>query len=345
MSTSSSSAATADAPLALEIRHLRTTFPTAYGRVPIVDDVSLQLRAGEMLAVVGESGSGKSISFMSALGLVAPPGRVDGGEVLLHGTDLVKLSPQQLRAQRGAAISMIFQDPLSGLNPVFTVGEQIVEVLRAHLPLSTAQARERAIALLDKVQIPDARRRIDHYPHQFSGGMRQRVLTAMAIALDPKVLIADEPTTALDVTVQAQVLDLLDGLRRDMGMAIVLITHDLGIVARHADRMAVMYAGRIVEQGSVAEVFAQPRHPYTVSLLRSVPNLDAPAAQDLMAIPGTPPLPGSVRQGCAFEARCYLGRGRSECQTRRPDLQVVDGASHASACHFFASVPLEATPA
>ena len=328
-------------PYALDIRNLRTTFPTAQGRAAIVDDVSLHLRAGEMLAVVGESGSGKSMSFMSALGLVAPPGEVEAGQVLVNGVDLLRLSPEALRRQRGSAISMIFQDPLSGLNPVFTVGQQIVEVLQAHLPIGAAQAKNRAIELLEKVQIPDARRRFDHYPHQFSGGMRQRVLTAMAIALDPKVLIADEPTTALDVTVQAQVLDLIDGLRRDTGMAVVLITHDLGIVARHAERMAVMYAGRLVEEGTVQEVFANPSHPYTVSLLRSVPNLDEPAGQELMSISGTPPLPGSVRQGCAFEARCYLSKGREQCRSARPALQAVDCAHHRSACHFYESVSLE----
>jgi oligopeptide transport system ATP-binding protein len=342
--TAASPSAT-DSAWALDIRNLRTTFPGAYGRAAIVDDVSLRLHPGEMLAVVGESGSGKSMSFMSALGLVAPPGRVESGQVLVHGTDLLKLSPQALRAQRGATISMIFQDPLSGLNPVFTVGQQIVEVLQAHLPLGAAQAKTRAIGLLEKVQIPDAARRFDHYPHQFSGGMRQRVLTAMAIALDPKVLIADEPTTALDVTVQAQVLDLIDGLRRDTGMAVVLITHDLGIVARHADRMAVMYAGRLVEQGTVTEVFARPSHPYTISLLRSVPNLDEPAGQELMSISGTPPLPGSVRQGCAFEARCYLGKGREACRTSRPALQPVDGGEHRSACHFSETLTLEARAA
>ncbi len=324
----------AEHPYALEIRDLRTVFPGPIAPVPIVDGVSLAVRPGEMLAVVGESGSGKSMTFLSALGLVAAPGRVESGQVLVDGRDLVQLAPRELRACRGTIISMIFQDPLSGLNPVFTVGDQIVEVLRAHRRIGAADARAQAVRLLERVQIPDAHRRIDDYPHQFSGGMRQRVLTAMAIAHNPKVLIADEPTTALDVTVQAQVLDLIDTLRRDEGMAVVLITHDLGIVARHADRMAVMYSGQIVEQGRVSDVFADPQHPYTVSLLRSIPQLDAPVVGELLAIRGQPPLPGTVRQGCPFEPRCYLGRGRAECQQSRPPLAPAGTSIHLSACHF-----------
>ena len=319
---------------ALDIRRLRTVFPGPAGPIAIVDDVSLAVRPGEMLAVVGESGSGKSMTFLSAIGLVARPGRVASGQVLVDGRDLVGLAPEALRACRGSVISMIFQDPLSGLNPVFTVGDQIAEVLQAHRKMSRGEARAEAIRLLERVQIPDAPRRLDDFPHQFSGGMRQRVLTAMAIAHGPKVLIADEPTTALDVTVQAQVLDLIDALRRDAGMAVVLITHDLGIVARHADRVAVMYAGSVVEQGSVADVFADPRHPYTISLLRSIPQVDAPAGADLMSIRGQPPLPGSIRQGCPFEARCYLGRGRAECLQQRPPLDPAGVPGHLSACHF-----------
>jgi oligopeptide/dipeptide ABC transporter ATP-binding protein len=323
---------------ALEIRRLRTVFPGSTEPVAIVDGVSLSVRPGEMLAVVGESGSGKSMTFLSALGLVASPGRVESGQVLVGGRDLLKLSPEGLRATRGQSISMIFQDPLSGLNPVFTVGEQIIEVLRAHRSVGRTEARREAVRLLDHVQIPDSAKRLDDYPHQFSGGMRQRVLTAMAIAHNPKVLIADEPTTALDVTVQAQILELLEKLRREANMAVVLITHDMGIVARHADRMAVMYAGRIVEEGTVAEVFAEPRHPYTLSLLRSIPQLDAPVGSELMAIRGAPPLPGTVRQGCPFEARCYLGAGRTACQQARPELEPAGVSMHLSACHFSDSV-------
>jgi oligopeptide transport system ATP-binding protein len=328
---------------ALEIRRLRTVFPGPNGALPIVDGVSLAIRPGEMLAVVGESGSGKSMTFLSALGLVAAPGRVESGQVLVGGRDLVKLSREELRATRGQSISMIFQDPLSGLNPVFTVGEQIAEVLRAHRRIGRTEARREAVRLLERVQIPDAARRLDDYPHQFSGGMRQRVLTAMAIAHSPKVLIADEPTTALDVTVQAQVLELLDTLRREAGMAVVLITHDMGIVARHADRMAVLYAGRVVEEGTVNEVFADPRHPYTLSLLRSIPQLDAPAGAELMAIRGQPPLPGTVREGCPFESRCYLGAGRAACRQARPELTQSGTPMHFSACHFSDSLqPQEA---
>jgi len=332
-------------PYALEIRNLRTVFPGPAGPLPIVDDVSLAVRPGEMLAVVGESGSGKSMTFMSALGLIAAPGRVELGTVRVGGVDLVGLAPEALRACRGSMISMIFQDPLSGLNPVFTVGDQIVEVLRAHRRISRRQAREKAVELLERVQIPDPRRRLDDYPHQFSGGMRQRVLTAMAIAHEPQVLIADEPTTALDVTVQAQVLDLIDTLRRETGMAVVLITHDLGIVARHADSMTVMYAGRVVEQGSVARVFADPRHPYTRSLLRGIPRIDSPVEGDLMSIRGQPPLPGSVRHGCAFEGRCYLGRGRVDCLRNRPELNIIGNPEHLSACHYAESLHDEEMPA
>ena len=322
------------AGFAFEIRRLRTSFPGPAGPIAIVDDVSLSVRPGEILAVVGESGSGKSMTFLSALGLVPRPGRVESGAVLVGERDLIGLAPDQLRACRGSVVSMIFQDPLSGLNPVFSVGEQIVEVIRAHRRISRSDATAQAIELLERMQIPDARRRFGHFPHQFSGGMCQRVLIAMAIALGPKVLIADEPTTALDVTVQAQVLDLIDSLRRETGMAVVLITHDLGIVARHADRVAVMYAGRIVEQGDVGTVFHHPQHPYTVSLLRSIPRLDAPADTDLVPITGQPPAPGSIGAGCSFAPRCYLAQGRRECLDMRPVLQAASDAMHLSACHF-----------
>lgn len=329
---------------ALDIRDLRTVFPGPSGPLPIVDDVSLTVRPGEMLAVVGESGSGKSMTFLSALGLISKPGKVESGQVKVGGIDLIGMSPKALRTCRGFKISMIFQDPLSSLNPVFTVGDQLIEVLRAHRSMSRAAARAEAIRLLERVQIPDAGRRLEDYPHQFSGGMRQRVLTAMAIAHEPEVLIADEPTTALDVTVQAQVLDLIDGLRRETGMAVVLITHDLGIVARHADRMSVMYSGRVVEEGSVADVFADPRHPYTRSLLRSIPRLDSLHDADLMSIRGHPPLPGSIQKGCAFENRCYVGRGRVDCLRSRPSLLKVDGSEHLSACHYANSLHDEEWP-
>jgi oligopeptide transport system ATP-binding protein len=322
---------TANAPV-LSIRGLTTQFPGGRGPTSIVDDISLDVARGETLAVVGESGSGKTMTFHSALGLLPPPGRVTQGEVLLDGIDLLKLGPEDLRRRRGAEIAIVFQDPLTALNPVFTVGDQIIEVLRAHTDLPRAAARKRAIETLARVQIPDPHRRVDDYPHQFSGGMRQRALIAMAIALGPKVLIADEPTTALDVTVQAQVLELLRDLKRETGMGLVLITHDLGVVARHADRVAVLYAGRVMEQGTVDRIFETPRHPYTVSLFRSIPHLDTPAGTDLAPIEGLPPNPALLPAGCAFEPRCFLGRGRADCGSRRPPLAGVDAAGHVARC-------------
>jgi oligopeptide transport system ATP-binding protein len=315
---------------AFELRGLTAAVPGDKGPVRLVEEVTLAVQAGETLAVVGESGSGKTVTFTSALGLLPKPGRVIAGEALLEGVDLLRLKPEALRRMRGARIGMVFQDPLTGLNPVFRVGDQIVEVLRAHLSISRREARQRAVALLARVQIPDPGRRVDDYPHQFSGGMRQRVLIAMAIALGPRVLIADEPTTALDVTVQAQVLDLLGDLRDAEGMAMVLITHDLGVVARQADRVAVMYAGRVVETGTVAEVFSAPRHPYTISLFRSIPDIEAPAGVMLAAIAGSPPDPARRPAGCAFAPRCFAMTEEAGCRTERPALR---GEGHAAACH------------
>ncbi|MCA3287445.1 MAG: ABC transporter ATP-binding protein [Roseomonas sp.] len=313
-----------------ELRNLTAAVPGEAGPVRLVEDVSLHVRAGETLAIVGESGSGKTVTFTSALGLLPKPGRVIAGQALLEGEDLLQLSPEDLRRRRGARIGMVFQDPLTGLNPVFRIGDQISEVLRAHPPISRAEARERAIALLARVQIPDPARRVDDYPHQFSGGMRQRVLIAMAIALGPRVLIADEPTTALDVTVQAQILDLLTDLRQADGMAMVLITHDLGVVARQADRVAVMYAGRVVETGLVEEVFRAPRHPYTISLFRSIPDLESPAGAKLAPISGAPPDPARRPAGCAFAPRCFAVEESAGCLRDRPAL---NDAPHAVACH------------
>jgi len=315
---------------AFQLRGLTAAVPGEKGPVRLVEDVSLCVQAGETLAVVGESGSGKTVTFTSALGLLPKPGRVIAGEALLEGVDLLRLRPEALRRMRGARIGMVFQDPLTGLNPVFRVGDQIVEVLRAHLSIGRREARQRAVELLARVQIPDPGRRVDDYPHQFSGGMRQRVLIAMAISLGPRVLIADEPTTALDVTVQAQVLDLLGDLRDAEGMAMVLITHDLGVVARQADRVAVMYAGRVVETGTVAEVFSAPRHPYTISLFRSIPDIEAPAGLMLAAIAGSPPDPARRPTGCAFAPRCFAMTEQAGCRTERPMLR---GAGHAAACH------------
>ncbi|WP_282189945.1 ABC transporter ATP-binding protein [Azospirillum argentinense] len=324
--------ATAPRPVALELRDLTTVFPGDDGPVTVIDGVSLAVRAGGTLAVVGESGSGKSMTFLSALGLVAAPGRVRRGEVRIDGADILHQPAERLRRLRGAVIAMIFQDPLTALNPVFTIGEQIVEVLRAHQRIGRSAARARAIELLARVQIPDPARRVDDYPHQLSGGQRQRVLIAMAIALSPKILIADEPTTALDVTVQAQILDLLADLQAETGMALVLITHDLGLVARYADDVAVMYAGRLVETGSMEEVFTKPRHPYTRALFRSIPRLDGPVDEELPAIEGQPPNVARLPPGCAFEPRCTVGRGRADCCTRRPLPLAGDRSGHRSAC-------------
>jgi oligopeptide/dipeptide ABC transporter ATP-binding protein len=325
-------AAPAAATPVLAINGLTTLFPGATEPIVIVDDVSLAVHRGETLAVVGESGSGKTMTFHSALGLVPPPGRVQKGQVLLDGIDLLALTPAEMRRRRGAEIAIVFQDPLTALNPVFTIGDQIAEVLRAHLPLGRAQARSRAIEVLARVHIPDPHRRVDDYPHQFSGGMRQRALIAMAIALGPKVLIADEPTTALDVTVQAQVLELLGELKRESGMGLVLITHDLGVVARHADRVAVLYAGRVMEQGSADQVFQAPRHPYTVSLFRSIPHLDTVAGKELTPIEGMPPSPAMMPKGCAFEPRCFIGRGKEDCAARKPVLEDTETPEHLTRC-------------
>jgi oligopeptide transport system ATP-binding protein len=316
--------------VAFELRGLTAAVPGEKGAVRLVEEVSLEVRAGETLAVVGESGSGKTVTFVSALGLLPKPGRVIAGEALVDGVDLLRLEPEALRRMRGARIGMVFQDPLTGLNPVFRVGDQIGEVLRAHRPIGRREARERAVELLARVQIPDPARRVDDYPHQFSGGMRQRVLIAMAISLGPRVLIADEPTTALDVTVQAQVLDLLGELRDAEGMAMVLITHDLGVVARQADRVAVMYAGRVVETGTVEEVFRAPRHPYTISLFRSIPDIEAPAGATLAAIAGSPPDPARRPAGCAFAPRCFAASEQAGCRVERP---VLRGVGHLAACH------------
>ncbi len=322
----------------LELRSVKTAFPGREGPVTVVNDVSLSLARGETLAVVGESGSGKTMTFLSALGLLPVGGRVVAGEARLDDQDLLQLSAKQLRALRGSKISMVFQDPLSGLNPVFRIGEQIADAIRAHRPITRSEARKEVIGLLERVHIPDPNRRIDNFPHELSGGMRQRVLIAMAIALDPLVLVADEPTTALDVTIQAQILELLSEIQSETGMGLVLITHDLGLVARHADRVAVMYAGRVVEKGHLDAIFKRTRHPYTVSLFRSIPHLDTPADAELEPIEGLPPNPAALPTGCAFEERCYLGQGRSKCHDTAPELDPTDEDQHWSACHYWQEV-------
>jgi peptide/nickel transport system ATP-binding protein len=291
----------------LEVKNLKTHFPTRSGLVRAVDGVNFHLDKGELLGLVGESGCGKSITALSIMRLISPPGKIVEGEIFFDGKNLMKLSESAMREIRGDDIAMIFQDPMTSLNPVFTVGEQIGEALRLHRKLSRKQAREAAIAAMQEVAIPDPARRADDYPHQLSGGMRQRVMIAMALACDPKLLIADEPTTALDVTIQAQILELLEELRRHRDLAVLLITHDLGVVAEVADRVAVMYTGRIVEESSVDELFAKPKHPYTEGLLRSVPKLtaaDVVKKNRLETIEGVVPRPTDLPPGCHFAPRC-----------------------------------------
>ncbi|MBG6088648.1 ABC transporter ATP-binding protein [Actinomadura viridis] len=315
----------------LEIEDLVVDFATDEGVVRAVDGAGYAVAPGETLGVVGESGSGKSVTAMSALGLIKPPGRVVSGRVVFDGVDLRTLSPRELRRLRGGRIAMIFQDPMTALNPVMSIGAQLSEALRLHRQdLSRRGARERAAELLSLVGVPGARRRLRQYPHEFSGGMRQRAMIAMAMANDPDLLIADEPTTALDVTVQAQVLDLLRLTRRETGAATVLITHDLGVVAEMADRVVVMYAGRVVEHGPVAAIFGAPRHPYTRGLLRSLPRLDDDS-EELTPIPGSPPGPGETAAGCPFAPRCPMARDL--CREERPE-PVATGPGRASACHF-----------
>src|SRR5690242_7698342 len=294
-------------PHLLEVKNLRTQFPTRAGLVRAVDDVSFYLDRGELLGLVGESGCGKSMTALSIMRLIAPPGRIVDGEVLFDGKDLLRLSDAEMRQMRGDDIAMIFQDPMTSLNPVFTVGEQIAEALRLHRKLSRKEARAATIEAMREVAIPDPARRLDDYPHQLSGGMRQRVMIAMALACNPKLLIADEPTTALDVTIQAQILELLNELRKQRQLAVLLITHDLGVVAEVADRVAVMYTGRIVEESPVAELFARPKHPYTEGLLRSVPKLtgdDVIKKERLETIEGVVPSPTDLPPGCHFAPRC-----------------------------------------
>ena len=301
----------------LEVNGLHTHFPTRQGLVRAVNGVSFSLDRGELLGLVGESGCGKSMTALSIMRLIAPPGKIVAGQILFADRDLLKLSNAAMRDVRGNDIAMIFQDPMTSLNPVFTIGEQIAEALRLHRGLSRKDARQAAVAAMREVAIPDPELRVKDYPHQLSGGMRQRVMIAMALACDPKLLIADEPTTALDVTIQAQMLELLNHLRTTRELAVLLITHDLGVVAEVADRVCVMYTGRIVEESPVAELFARPKHPYTEGLLRSVPKLtarDVARAERLQTIEGTVPRPTALPPGCHFEPRCAyrLPRCREE---------------------------------
>ena len=291
----------------LEVKNLKTHFPTRAGVVRAVDDVSFYLDKGELLGLVGESGCGKSITALSVMRLISSPGKIVGGEITFKGENLLAATEDRMREIRGNDIAMIFQDPMTSLNPVYTVGEQIAEVLRLHRNLSRREAKRAAIEAMKEVAIPDPARRADDYPHQLSGGMRQRVMISMALACDPELLIADEPTTALDVTIQAQILELLNELRRTRDLAVLLITHDLGVVAETADRVCVMYTGRIVEESPVEELFARPKHPYTEGLLRSVPKLtlaEAEKVERLETIEGVVPKPTNLPPGCHFAPRC-----------------------------------------
>jgi oligopeptide transport system ATP-binding protein len=314
----------------LRVKDLKTYFYTDGGVVRAVDGVSYDLNEGETLGLVGESGCGKSVSALSILRLIAnPPGKIVGGEIFFEGKDLLKLPEEGIRDIRGNKIAMIFQEPMTSLNPVLTIGLQIGEALELHRNMNKKGAREEILRLLRMVGIPDPERRIDDYPHQFSGGMRQRVMIAMALSCNPKLLIADEPTTAVDVTIQAQLLEVVKELTARLGTAVILITHNLGVVARHVNRMAVMYAGRIVEQGPAFAVYAHPQHPYTIGLLASVPRLDKPRKERLVPIDGQPPNLISLPPGCSFVSRC--SHRMEICSKERPELRPV-GDSHLTAC-------------
>ncbi len=307
----------------ISVRHLSTHFSTEQGLAKAVQDVSFDIPRAKTLALVGESGCGKSVTALSILRLIPdPPGRIVAGEILLEGRSLLNLSPRQMRSIRGNEIAMIFQEPMTSLNPVFTVGSQIIEVIRLHQKKTAKEARQTAVEMLSKVGIADPHKRIDEYPHQMSGGMRQRAMIAMALSCTPKLLIADEPTTALDVTIQAQILDLLGQLQRQQQMSILLITHDLGVVAETADQVVVMYASKIAETASVEALFAQPLHPYTQGLLRSLPKMNE-RKDRLEVIGGSVPNPVDFPSGCKFHPRCPIGRNDRRCQTVEPPLKDI----------------------
>jgi oligopeptide transport system ATP-binding protein len=314
----------------MSVRDLAVQFKTRKSTVRAVNGVSFDLDAGETLGIVGESGCGKSVTSLAMLGILPKAGRVTHGEVLFEDVDLLKVPDSQLRQVRGNDIAMIFQDPMTSLNPVLTVGRQITEALRKHMDMNKDEANKEAITLLDRVGIPAAKDRIEDYPHQFSGGMRQRVMIAMAISCHPKILIADEPTTALDVTIQAQILEVLKQLVAEENMALILITHDLGVVAGTCERTNVMYAGRFVESAPTRKLFAKPRHPYTLGLLKSVPRLDAVRKEKLQPIGGTPLSMTSEIEGCAFAPRCIYAT--EESRTKTPELRRIDSDDHLVAC-------------
>jgi oligopeptide transport system ATP-binding protein len=318
-------------PPLLDVRGLRTEFRTGAGVVRAVDGISYAVEAGETVAIVGESGSGKSVSALSILRLIPdPPGRITAGEVHFAGRDLMRLSEEEMRRVRGSDIGMVFQEPMTSLNPVLTIGRQITETVEQHRGLGAEAAHRRALELLGLVGIGDAARRLRQYPHQLSGGMRQRVMIAIALACDPKLIIADEPTTALDVTIQAQILELMKQLTRRLGVALVIITHNLGVVARYANRVNVMYAGRIVESGTAHQVYHDPRHPYTMALLRSVPRLDRPRQARLDPVEGQPPDLTRLDGGCSFRPRCRFAI--DACAEARPPLDPAGEGGHLSAC-------------
>ena len=333
------SMAPANQPL-LEVRNLRIEFPTRRGTLLAVDDVSFHIDPGEVLGVVGESGAGKSLTGTAIIGLLEPPGRIAAGEIRLEGRRIDNLPYAEMRRIRGREIGAIFQDPLTSLNPLYRVGHQLVETIRTHLPLGETEARARAVALLKEVGIPGAEERIDHYPHQFSGGMRQRVVIALALSAQPKLIIADEPTTALDVSIQAQIISLLKRLCREHRTAVMLVTHDMGVIAETADRVAVMYAGRIAEIGAVRDVIKRPRHPYTVGLMGAIPAIGHDIDR-LTQIDGSMPRLTEIPRGCAFHPRCP--RAFDRCRAERPDL--MPAGNNLAACWFGADAGREAVRA
>ena len=314
----------------LEVENLQTQFFTSAGTVKAVDGISYTVEEGETVAIVGESGCGKSVSALSMLRLIPdPPGRIVGGRILFKGTDLLSLPDEEIRHVRGRDIAMVFQEPMTSLNPVLTIGRQLTETLVHHLSMNDQQAQARAVELLGMVGISEPERRLQQYPHHFSGGMRQRVMIAMALSCEPKLIIADEPTTALDVTIQAQILELMKDLTKRLGVALIVITHNLGVVARYADRVNVMYAGKIVERGSAIDVYGSPSHPYTLGLLASVPRLDQRRGERLVPIEGQPPDLTLLDDGCAFRPRCRFAVAR--CNDAIPALESV-GEAHLTAC-------------
>ena len=311
----------------LEVRHLRVEFASRHGTLLALDDVSFEIAPGEILGVVGESGAGKSLTGAAIIGLLDPPGRIASGEIRLDGRRIDQLPYQEMRKIRGRQIGAIFQDPLTSLNPLYTVGQQLIETITTHLPMNWTEARRRAIELLEQTGIPAAAQRLDQYPHHFSGGMRQRVVIALALAGKPKLIVADEPTTALDVSIQAQIIALLRTLCKEQGSAVMLVTHDMGVIAETCDRVAVMYAGRIVEVGPVREVIHRPAHPYTIGLMGSIPSMDEDRER-LLQIDGSMPRLNAIPSGCAFHPRCPQAHER--CRAERPDL--MDAAATRAAC-------------